>query len=390
MKTKKISINPGDFDFLASGRSDGLGARLINLLNAKRLGRKNNLPVKFFSPPLPRQHKYNADFSDIFSEQHREIIYCISHNDVGAEIRNQNGKYKIISEHFLLVEEDENENNARNSFRETLECVVFNKNITEGIKIIDEHAGLNNAGSVALHVRMGDIVDNIVKWFDVKLLPIELYDIMMERLIEESRNNIILIASNDENYKIQFKQKTKSCLGLEDIIDTSHLSGLEKDLLEIYAMSRCSIIYGPSESAFSICAHLIGKGAFVSVGEYLLGNRILAAMSELINKVSAQEKYSLASTLLKQGHIEQANKLYYEAIAIRPDYWEAYIRLAESLCKQQDIQKAVSLLKQGTKVLPHNARINHLLRTICKENDLGPQGNRMKPPLDKRATPLSP
>lgn len=141
-------------------------------------------------------------------------------------------------------------------FRASLAQIVFSAPIRT---VLDEAtAKLKSLGArpQALHVRRGDVLDQPPwchkNWIS-KFSPDEFYETIMDQPGASA-----LLFSDTPEVAARLAAPRPAAVTLDDLLDTPHLSEMQRDLVELLLMAQCHEVVAPSLSAFSSSAALMG------------------------------------------------------------------------------------------------------------------------------------
>jgi hypothetical protein len=316
-------------------RRDRLGARLLTLLNCMRLAKDYGYPflLDWFPPghDAPELEHPEELFDRGWIERHmvhlaqREggvrpevtLWEFQSDRDPGRLIDAlAEGRDVIVDEGFLVAVlpwEDADEVHARHG--KLIEDVGFSGTVAARMAEIDRRiAGWR---FTAYHLRRGDIIDRAPwthKTWPAKIEVDELYKAHMHK----AQGELGIVFSDTRQSFDALARHVPSAKSVEAIIDFSGLTGAQRDLLELYAMSRADQIVAPSISAFSsAAARIAGKERMtfrdvlddeeIDVAYDALAERMVSSLSEFPSTSDAAHHYGrLHSHLTAKGRIRDA------------------------------------------------------------------------------------
>jgi len=269
------SFEPKGRGFFLGQRRDQLGARLLMILTSIRLGQDYNADFRFnWFPPAaeaPTLSNPGELFSSAFMDHHfitNEEMDEIEDDvepiwkflkDATPDALNRHldaGGHVMLDEGFDIVTFPwEDKDALRKRFPAFIHQIEFTPLVTERIAEIDT-ALTGDGGSVAYHIRRGDILNSdpwMHKQWPSKIEPDELYSIHLRK-----ENPDVALVFSDQQESIRRFQKTHPAVkSVEEIVDLSDCTIAQRDLLELYAMSRTTKIVAPPISAFSRAAALV-------------------------------------------------------------------------------------------------------------------------------------
>jgi len=258
---------------IIGSRKDGLGARLLMMLNCFKIAEQFEVEP-FFYWPTNDSVAINMEHPEkLFSDQMMTTRFLSKnrYNELGKDAaplwkfladknpkRLQrhllNGGNLLVEEGFEIVlfpwEEDEEVRDTYRGYFDQIELVDILK---ERCALVDETLSKGEAGSVAYHLRRGDILDT-KPWkhtvWPSKVEPDEYYEAHLEK--EPEKTALIFSDSQASIDRLQAQFPNLKAIG-----DISPLEGLDleqRDFLELYAMSKVDNIIAPILSAYSTAA----------------------------------------------------------------------------------------------------------------------------------------
>lgn len=114
---------------------------------------------------------------------------------------------------------------------------------------------LKSTETVGLHIRRTDSIPSIQE------SPIELFDEMIEREISEKNEQKFFLATDDPETESRLKEKFSGRIIVQEgkRLDRNDPVAIEDAVVDLYALSRCSKIYGSFWSSYSETAAAIGN-----------------------------------------------------------------------------------------------------------------------------------
>lgn len=287
-------------------RKDRLGARIIALGNLLRLEEKFGVPVHYFWPDAFEGHNmavetetqpifeagFQARYIRQIPEGERPEISDLTDLDqiqrrVGtAEFtqRLQEGERFLCSEGLhLAVFTDESGPEHIRAFRAAVARIVWSDRIQEVLDQATAKLADFSLHPMALHVRRGDVLDKAPwchKNWTSKFAPDEFYHAVMNR----SDAGAVLF-SDTPDVVAKMAASHANAFTLEDLVDAPDLSELQRDLVELLLMARCTEIVAPSLSAFSSSASMINGMRLTELPHDLPETERFGAYDTLLDRV---------------------------------------------------------------------------------------------------------
>ena len=147
----------------------------------------------------------------------------------------------------------------------------------------------------ALHIRRGDIIHNQItsnKLWPNKYIPREFYEIHIREFLADGGDRCIVFSDTQAEID-RLKAIDDRIVSFEDIVPQGSLKAGQRDILELYSMSKCPMVFGPPESAFSQTAATIGGGTVFAVQQSLSEAAQGKAMDLMSDRLSDTAKYFL-------------------------------------------------------------------------------------------------
>ncbi len=290
-------------------RKDRLGARIIALGNLLFLEDKFGASVRYLWPDAFESHdmsvknKSNPIFDEAFHEAYIEEVTANLRPNIDTltdldQIRGRIGtpvfKDRLKQGELFLCNEGlqpvvfSNETIASqvDAFRRSMSRMSFSSIVNEVLE--EALVKLKERGQtpLALHVRRGDVLD-VEPWchknWVSKFSPDEFYEVVMDRPGVSA-----LLFSDTPEAARRLAGNRKNAVTLDDLLDTPHLSEMQRDLVELLLMSRCEAVVAPSLSAFSSSAALISGMGVQEVPAGLDPEIRFAAYDKLLDRTLEQ------------------------------------------------------------------------------------------------------
>jgi tetratricopeptide (TPR) repeat protein len=260
---------------LLSYRADRFGARLMSLVNAKRVSDAYGIPFLVYWVQATDIGAIFNDATELFASE-----FVDRHFMTDDEWRKRRGKSTRIgdfsnktSKQFLnhiargkdvLIDmafgifsfPDEDPDEVRKDFVQAFHDIAKSPQLA-GI-FTDLESKLK--GATAYHIRRGDLVDVLRaknRSWPKKFIPTQFYKYHMRKNLE-AETAVILFSDEKATLQI-YKDEFPTARSLRDLIGDISLTDAGYDFLELYAMSHCSKIIAPAQSAFSAAAAELGN-----------------------------------------------------------------------------------------------------------------------------------
>lgn len=268
---------------LIAFRADRMGGRLIALLNTMRFARSFDLPFvvhwrdsdglgdgtelfhqdfvdrHFINKPTYQQMRDNATAigTVLQSPTHAEFLEHL-----------QGGMHVLLDPPFDVLKlpfEDEAEVAA--VFRQVVEELPLNPVLASHVEDLRGQLRDDGRRTVAYHIRRGDLTSDMRamnRAWPNKFVPDEFFEAHIRANLEGSGTRTILFSDN-HNVLDRYTGMFPDLLTFASVADTSALTAVQRDALELFAMSLADLIVAPPSSAFSSTAKTIGGGEFRDV-----------------------------------------------------------------------------------------------------------------------------
>ncbi len=325
--------------FLVS-RNDGLGARLLPIISALRLGRELGIATKIHWPVLFEGTHNTGEFASLFSEEfirdhflsdaeHKvlnaraapiETALKLKPEALQAEImRGKNFAFSIPMNKTQLISESDEE--VSKQYGQAISLISFHETVHTYMEKIDRVFAA--APPVAYHVRHGDLTRHYRtrgKIWASKYIPNEIYLEHM-RLSQSETGAHSLIFGDCAQALGWLKNHHPAAMLIGDLIALDQVNSLQRDFLELYAMSRAAKIVAPKMSGFSQMAGAIGEIEVLDILEVTPRARLNAAFANLTDRLENDRKSfsndgdaaqclgHLVPHLGKSGHADKAIQL---------------------------------------------------------------------------------
>lgn len=268
---------------ILSYRADRFGARLMSLVNAKRVSDTYGIPFSvYWVQTTDIGASFNNPkelFSDDFIEQHfisedewrkrRQTVQRIGDLAKGPSAdflkRVSQGKDILFDMAFgILCFTDEDAELVHTDFRRAFVSIAKSPELAA----IFNNLGPKLQDFTAYHIRRGDLVDVLKaknRSWPKKFIPSEFYAFHMKKMLKTGAN--VVLFSDEQDIIQLYKKQFPEALSLGDLIGGVSLPEGAYDFLELFAMSHCSKIIAPKQSAFSSTAAALGNITLVPLIE---------------------------------------------------------------------------------------------------------------------------
>ena len=296
------TVNPARPGRILAFRNDRLGARLISLINALRLSRRYELPLAvYWIRATDIGHVFNdpkSFFEAGFVDRHFiDEAEWKSVRDDALRIGNlaadgidrlraalAEGRDVLVDAAFgLTVLGQETTEEVRTQISELLADFPF----ADALRPSMAEIAATVTGGTAYHIRRGDLISfprAMHRSWPKKYVPDEIYMVHIEREIAAGARPIVF---SDHPETVQrFKAAYPQLIAAAELFDVSHLSPGQRDLMELYAMSRCAKIIAPGQSAFSSTAAELGGAVKIEIGEDLSSDAHRDALERLSTRLA--------------------------------------------------------------------------------------------------------
>ncbi len=311
-------------------RKDQLGARLLVLLNSIRLAEdygadfcinwfprgaaapKLDTPTDLFDPTFIDRHFIDNDDFEALDDVTKPI-WEFHKDDTPHRLEKHlaGGGHVLLDEGFEILRfpwEDDEDLTER--FRGFILRIGFNpivqKHITQIIAKMDD----SGRKTTAYHIRRGDILNEDPwkhKEWPAKIEPDELYSAYLEKNADADA----LVFSDQAESIARFTKNHPQVRSINDIVDLSDCKPVQRDFLELFAMSRATEIVAPPISAFSRaaarlsgqerkCFHEVLTVAERDVAYSNAADRFRRGISEFITPSEAAHIYVKVSRRLQE------------------------------------------------------------------------------------------
>ncbi len=324
-------------------RKDGLGARLLVMLNCIKLSQQFDAPFhmywprkssratdmecpeKLFSPAMMKQHFLSQKAYNTLLKSAVPLWKFLS--DTGPDRLQKHlcsGGDVHVDEGFEIVLFSwENDETVRKIYPALFNQIGLTTILRKRCDALDTALSVGDAGSLAYHLRRGDIL-NTTPWkhtvWPSKVVPDEYY----EAHLQKSPQKTALIFSDSPASITRLKEQFPNLIAISDIVAFDKLDALQRDFLELYAMSRADDIIAPTMSAFSTAAARISGRHRLRFQEVLTDDDLDIAHACAVDRLSNRiESYTTPS-----------------------DAAHAYAGCADYLAHPDRVQTAIDILGQ--------------------------------------------
>ncbi|WP_372884935.1 hypothetical protein [Shimia sp.] len=360
-------------------RNDRLGARINALLNAARIARDYGLPYAMIWPSHesvsselqnPDQLFSGAFLAEHFVEDvgfqalHRNAVDVVDlrPGDSAEDFARRAGAGETFLchdalNHSVLPWEEASEVAAK--LPAIIPLIGWSEVVRDAMDHID--AELGKVELCAYHLRRGDIIDMDKRASNVlwpsKYVPRVFYEQHIHRQLEKNPESRIVVFSDTPGEVAAFTELHAQVCSFDDLIGEMTLSELQRDFLELYAMSRCETIFAPSASAFSAVAATMGNRAIVPIMQDLDEADRTEALEELTRRMDRTPEVFLGQADLGQnfpflldfhkarGSRDEARRILLKHLEAGFERAYIYDRIAEEMFEAGDWAGAQKVLE---------------------------------------------
>ena len=287
---------------LIAFRADRLGARLVSLINAMRLaqdlgadfacawtetasvGHVFNDPTELFEPDFVAHRFLDAASWRTQQTDCRRLTRALQQDPDGLRATLAAGQDLIVGNAFgILALAGEDGDQVAHRFRAQFDRIPFAAPVAAAMQALVSH-GMR---FTAYHIRRGDLTCDLKamnKPWPHKMVPDEFYDAHIARTLRANAAGVLLF-SDDPDTIARFKSRHPAVRTLGDLIDLGALSAAQRDLIELYAMSRCAPIIAPGRSAFSSAAADLSGARKVAIAKDLDADERAGALQALVERL---------------------------------------------------------------------------------------------------------
>jgi len=305
---------------LIAFRSDRLGARLVSLMNAMRLaedlgvefrcawneslgvGQTFNDPTELFKAGFVKRHFLSAEEWSAARPKAETLTGQLQQQPERVAEILAAGQDLIVGNAFGVITlkgEDADAVTAR--FRAQFARIPFAPPVAVAMADLDRCL----AGHTAYHIRRGDLTDDPKakhKPWPHKVVPNEFYERHMAAALDgPGGSSGAILFSDDADSIAHYRALFPQLKCLTDVVSTDGLTEAQRDLLELYAMSRCGKIIAPERSAFSSTAADLTGAAKASVAQAMDEPQRHAAHEALYERLRDRPE-----SFAGDGHVGQA------------------------------------------------------------------------------------
>ena len=251
-------------------RPDRLGARLVSLMNAMRLaetlgadfacawtesagvGQTFNDPAELFDADFVRRHFLSPAEWRAARPEALTLSGSVRDPHELSAVLARDGDVIVGSAFGIMRLEGEPEDETVARFRQQFTRIPFAGPVRAAMGRLDTAL----AGHTAYHIRRGDLTDDLKaknKAWPHKVVPDEFYERHMAAELERGQRGVVLFSDQPDTIT-HFRAAFPALKTVADLLDPGSLTEAQRDLVELYAMSRCGRIIAPERSAFSSTA----------------------------------------------------------------------------------------------------------------------------------------
>ena len=287
---------------LIAFRNDRLGARLITLVSALRISRAHDLPLsihwniatdighifndptEFFAADLVTGHFIDAERFRAMRDNSIRIrdLGPGGINSLRAQLAL--GVNVLVDSAFdMTFLEGEDPETVRQQADAIWGDFPFAEALKQPLADIVSRIG----GGTAYHIRRGDLISfprAMNRSWPNKYIPDEFYMIHIERVLASGTRPVLF--SDDAATIARFHGAFPDLVLAETLFDAQAVTPGQRDLLELFAMSRCAHIVAPGNSAFSSTAATLGGAVKTDVTLDIAPAEQIAAKDRLVARLA--------------------------------------------------------------------------------------------------------
>jgi hypothetical protein len=299
-------------------RNDRLGARLMTMMNMIRIAQDYDIPYYFVWQTGRRTSEELLQPTQIFDETYFNALEApidvyrtaaktgtdlmlMPADSTADDLRAMaaGGTPLICIGHHLIIFPWETRTDVAPRYAAAIHTLRFSPEVTAAMHAVDDV--LSDSGT-AFHIRRGDIIYDPItsnQLWSNKYIPREFYEVLAKQLISDP-NKRVLVFSDEPEEIVRLKTLGPQILGAADVIP-ANLTPAQRTFIELYAMSRSSVIYGPPGSGFSMTAALMGNIEVKDVRSALDEASNHAALDLLVRRLQSH-----SDAFLSAGDIGQS------------------------------------------------------------------------------------
>lgn len=301
-------------------RNDRMGGRLIAMINAMRIADILNLPFRvgwtthgrtspeiktpsdIFADSFITDHFFGGDdLAKIWADLHNLGTLTAPSIDDARTMAADGTSFLSEIAIGRLVLPWEDDTTVKTTLPAYFKQITFSEAVTRAMAEID--ATFEGLSLRAYHIRRGDIISDPItseKLWPNKYIPREFYEVHIRDFLAEGGDRCIVFSDTQAEID-RLKAIDDRIVSFDDIVPQGSLKPGQRDILELYSMSKCPKIFGPPESAFSQTAATIGGGTVFAVQESLSVQAQATAMDLMSDRMADPERYFLGDGDLGQN-----------------------------------------------------------------------------------------
>lgn len=267
---------------LIAFRADRMGGRLIAILNTMRFARSFDLPFVVHWRDSDGLGDGTAIFDEGFVARHfidkpsylkmkddATAIGTVIHSTSREEFLGhlQGGMHVLLDPPFdVLRMPFEDEAEVQRVFREVVDSLPLNPVLAQHLAALKGRLR-DGRRTVAYHIRRGDLTSDMRamnRAWPNKFVPDEFFEAHIRANLDGDNARTILFSDNTSVLR-RYTRMFPDLLTFSRVADSSALREVQRDALELFAMSMSDLIVAPPSSAFSSTAKTIGGGDFRDV-----------------------------------------------------------------------------------------------------------------------------
>jgi tetratricopeptide (TPR) repeat protein len=219
---------------------------------------KLNTPLDLFAASFIDRHFIdNTKFENLDSIIKPLLTFLTDKTPDRLEAHLASGGHVLLDEGFEIVTFPwEDNEDLRKRFRGFISQISFNPLVMQHMAEIDAAMVAGSGRVIAYHIRRGDILNEDPwkhKEWPSKIEPDELYSVYLEKNADAGA----LVFSDQPESTARFTAAHPQVRSIVDMVNLDDCNAVQRDFLELFAMSRASQIVAPPISAFSRAAALL-------------------------------------------------------------------------------------------------------------------------------------
>ncbi|OJH43670.1 tetratricopeptide repeat protein [Paracoccus sp. SM22M-07] len=287
---------------LIAFRADRMGGRLIALLNTMRFARSFDLPfvvhwrdsdglgdgTQLFAEDFVRDHFIDKPTYQAM-KSNATAIGTVIHSATKEQFLDnlKGGMHVLLDPPFdVLKMPFEDEAEVHRIFRDVVDTLPLNPDLARHLQALRGKLR-DGRRTVAYHIRRGDLTSDLRamnRAWPNKFVPDEFFEAHIRANLDGAAARTILFSDN-QSVLDRYTRMFPDLLTFDRIADTGTLTEVQRDALELFAISMSDLIVAPPSSAFSSTAKTIGGGDFRDVESDITPDARHAALDLLASRL---------------------------------------------------------------------------------------------------------